>query len=358
MTREPDDAMARLNRLGEANPDPIVIVPATPDPRLDDGAETMAVPVEPHDPFPPTVAQPAPVATGSRLPVGVVPAAVLPAPFPPEPPARPTVWAAIIAGAVALVVGGIIGFLIGDSSDVDTKISSGTTVAPSVPGTDPNAVDQAVVDQRVDDILTLLLAQAQQNGSVVVPTPFPKLDQLLALAPGATAASTPATGVENEGQAVIDDLTAERDQLAAQVATLEDRVSSVEAERDALQATLDSGAGDQQSGDQTARIAELEGQLETANDNLAKANDDLDAVRADLDAANATLDALDVQPLEDVVGSDIDDVRELASANGWQLVEGGEPGPGNPTTVITQQPAVGTNMVKGSVLYVEVGKGK
>src|SRR4051794_4305209 len=213
MTREPDDAMGRLNRLGEADPDPILIVPATPVPQIDDRAATTALPVEPHEPFPPTVTQPTAVPVEPRRFVDQPPVAVVPAPMLAELPPRPNVWPAIIAGLVALMVGGIIGFLIGDSSDVDTKISSGTTVAPSVVATDPNTVDPAVVDQRVDDILTLLLAQAQQNGSVVIPTPFPKLDQLLALAPAATATTTPATGQPAGEQTAIADLTAERDQL-------------------------------------------------------------------------------------------------------------------------------------------------
>lgn len=353
MTREHDDAMGRLNRLGEGEPEPIRIVPATPVPELEDDAATMAMPVEPHDPysFPPTEATY--VHTQSRQLVDPVPLGVAPAYVPGAPPLdfpqRPNVWPAIIAGLVALVVGGLVGFLIGDAKSVDTQITQESTVTSSVPGSDAGAVDQAVVDQRVDDILTLLLAQAQQNGSVVVPTPFPKLDQLLALAPAAsTPATTPATG--GDGQATIDDLTAERDQLAAQVSTLENQLAGVEAERDALQATIDSsGAG---SSDQAARISELEAQLNAMTDDLANA-------QADLDHANDTLDQLNVQPLGNVVGTDIETVRQTAETNGWQLIEtAADTNSGAPNRVTAQQPAAGTNMITGSVLYVEVAKQK
>ena len=351
MTREHDDAMKRLNRLGEGEPEPIRIVPATPMPELGDDAATMAMPIEPHDPYSFAPTQAAHVHTESRqfvepAPFGAAPAgAAVAAPL--DFPERPNVWPAIIAGLVALVVGGIVGFLIGDSNSVDTQITQESTVASSVPGSDAGAVDQAVVDQRVDDILTLLLAQAQQNGSVVVPTPFPKLDQLLALAPAAT---TPATSGQGDGQATLDDLTAQRDQLAAQVKTLEDRVASVEAERDALQATIDSSSAG--STDQAARISELEGQLNAVTEDLANA-------QADLDHANATLDQLNVQQLGNVVGTDIEAVRQTAQTNGWQLIEApADTNSGAPNKVTSQQPPAGTNMVKGSVLYVEVAKPK
>src|SRR4051794_31905293 len=51
MTREHDDAMARLNRLGDQDQEPIVIVPATPVPEPDDQV-TMAMPVEQQQPYP------------------------------------------------------------------------------------------------------------------------------------------------------------------------------------------------------------------------------------------------------------------------------------------------------------------
>ena len=355
MTREHDDAMKRLNRLGDGEPEPIRIVPATPMPELDDEAATMAMPVEPHDPYSFAPTQATHVHTESRQfvepePFGVAPAGA-PVAAPLDFPERPNVWPAIIAGLVALVVGGIVGFLIGDSNSVDTQITQESTVASSVPGSDAGAVDQAVVDQRVDDILTLLLAQAQQNGSMVIPTPFPKLDQLLALAPAATTpATTPATSGQGDGQATLDDLTAQRDQLAAQVKTLEDRVASVEAERDALQATIDSSSAG--STDQAARISELEGQLNAVTEDLANA-------QADLDHANATLDQLNVQQLGNVVGTDIEAVRQTAQTNGWQLIEApADTNSGAPNKVTSQQPPAGTNMVKGSVLYVEVAKPK
>jgi hypothetical protein len=355
MTNERDDAMSRLNRLGETEPEPIVIVPATPDPQLDEPPATMAMPVDATDARIPTIQQPTVAPAGRRVVVDPVPLDV-PPDLPPEFPTRPAVWQVILTGLVALAVGGIVGFLIGDASDVDTTFSSASTVAPSGPvGSDAGTVDQAVVDQRVDDILTLLVAQAQQNGSVVIPTPFPKLDQLLALAaadsPAATDANaSPTSQGQGDSQSTIDDLTAERDQLAAQVATLKDQVASVEAERDALQATIDSSGN--KGSDQAARISELEGQLKTATDNLAK-------TQADLDSANSTLDDLNVQQLGNLVGTDVAAVRQTAETNGWQLIETiADTNSGTPNRVTAQQPAAGANMITGSVLYVEVAKPK
>ena len=347
MAREHDDAMDRLNRLGEKEPEPILIVPATPHRDIDElPPPTATMPVDPAEQF--TVAQPmgAPaqprvVAPGAAAPVGVAPD-VLPA-F----GQRPGLWPAVIAAVLALAVGGIIGFSIGNSSDVDSAISNTSTVGPPVSGS--VAVDQAVVDQRVDDILTLLLAQAQQNGSVVTPTPYPKLDQLLAIAVSSTAATDPQA-------ADVGALTAERDQLAAQVTTLEDQVASVVAERDALQATLDSTASNQQ---QSARIAELEGQLDTASQQLADAQADLQTAQASLDSANATLDKLHVQDAPNFVGANIDDVRKAAASNGWEIIEAtASDNTGPPNRVTAQVPEAGAEMIKGSVLYVEVAKPK
>jgi len=351
MTNEHDDAMSRLNRLGETEPDPIVIVPATPDPQLDEPPATMAMPpVDATDALAPTIQQPMVAPVGRRVLVDPVPV-VVPPDLPPEFTPRPAVWQVIVTGLVALAVGGIVGFLIGDASDVETTVSTASTVAPSVPvGSDAAAVDQAVVDQRVDDILTLLLAQAQQNGSVVIPTPFPKLDQLLALAAESPAGTDVTASPTSQGQSPIDDLTAERDQLAAQVTTLKDQVARVEAERDALQATIDSSGNE--GSDQAARITELEGQLKTATDNLAK-------VQGDLDTANATLDELNVQQLGNLVGTDIGAVRQTAETNGWQLIEtAADTNSGTPNRVTAQQPAAGANMITGSILYVEVAKPK
>lgn len=336
--------------MGNSTPEPLLIVPATPDDP--GGPATQPLRATPQQAYESTVMQPA---AAVERPVAYVAAPVAgPAPVDPAPvrsyvdrPHRD--WGpAIIAAFIALLVGGLFGFLIGHSS----KGGSSSSVTDSTATTVPGAVDQAVVDQRVDDIFTVLLAKAEQTGSVVLPTPFPKLDQLLALS--ATKADTAASGAQSS----VDALTADRDQLAGQVTLLQQQntdlqsqLSSAVAERDALKATAASAA----SSDQSATIVDLQSQLAAAKGDLKTATSQLQTVQKDLDTANATLTKLHPLPLGNLVGSDIATVRSTAKSNGWQIVEKTvDSASSTPNSVITQQPANGATMINGSVLYVEV----
>ena len=76
------------------------------------------------------------------------------------------------------------------------------------------------------------------------------------------------------------------------------------------------------------------------------------AARARAGASNATYRPGNI---DNLVGMDIGKVRDLAKGNGWQLIEEPQVNPtAVPNTVLTQQPATGANMIKGSVLYVQM----
>lgn len=259
----------------------------------------------------------------------------------------------------ALLLGAIGGFLLGRSSDDDD--GQAVTNAPVNTG----AVDQAAVDQSVDNVFKMLTDQAQQDGGIQTPTAYPNLDSLLGvLASSATPASSVDTGVQ---QADVDLLTADRDELAAEVATLQEQIeplqeqlAEVEAERDDLQEMVESSGGTTSElqaklDEQTDQIATLYSDVVAAQEGLDQAQGDLEGVQADLDAANAMLTDLNLLKLEDLAGQPAEKARAMAQANGWTLVEQvGEIGKGQPDTVIQQAPAPGTQMITGSVLYIEV----
>jgi len=363
MQRNDDDgddggAMDRLNAMGNGDRDPVVIVPATEDSAYDNrgGPPTQAMPTA-ADPFP-TIVQPAVHVNRPSVvepivrvqPVQTVPVMPRPIEAPMLPPRRD--WGPVlIAGFLALLIGGAIGFLIGRSGDSDEE----TLVPADASSTTVAAIsDQVAFDTGVDNVLTLLLAQADQNGSVVLPTPYPKLDQLLTLA--AQGGQQDASNAEGDVAAI----TAERDLLAGQVteletqaADLQDQLTAAEQERDALQADVDSGSGDDQpSADQ---IAQLQDALAGVQSNLETANRQLATVQTDLGNATSTLDNLGISKTENVVGRSIGDVRTIARTNGWSLVERPvDSTSATADTVILQTPTNATTMIRGSVLYVEV----
>ena len=340
---QPGNAFERLNAMGNPSTEPIRIVAATPDSVGGDSAL-------------PTEAMPDTRIASTRM----GPIAVVEPPLVPIEPLPRRDWGPVFIGAfVALVVGAVIGYLVGHSASGEQNLSttsptSLTTLDTGITTTNAVAAqDQAAFDKRVDDILTLLVAQAQQNGHVVLPTPYPKLDQLLTLSAGtANTAATAATGAQQN----VAQLTAQVTTLQQQVTDLQKQLTDSEENRIELQATLDTAdATNAQATADKATIADLQGQVAAAKAKLDTANASLKSAQDDLTKTNAALAQLDVRPIDNLVGMDISKVRDLAKSSGWLLIEQPEVNPtAVPNTVLTQQPATGANMIKGSVLFVQV----
>lgn len=279
-----------------------------------------------------------------------------------RPPEKNWSFVVAMAAIAALLIGGVAGFLIGNAIADDERQLTDT----STPPIDQTSLDQAAVDQAVNDVFDTLLAQARQDGQVNTPTPYPQLDALLALSQGtADSASAAAT----DQQAEVDALTAERDDLTAQVAllleqstVLQQQLTDAEAERDELRATLEDSGGvtsemQAQADAQAQEITRLQGELNTAKSNADQARAEVQRLQAELDEANAALEDLNVQPLGNVVGVDIATVRNTARTNGWVVVERQvDNATAVPNSVTLQIPAPESNMIAGSVLYVETAK--
>ncbi|MEO6125604.1 MAG: PASTA domain-containing protein [Ilumatobacteraceae bacterium] len=348
--------MDRLNAMGQ-EPDPLVIVPATPDRGYDDLGGPATMPMAPvTEPFIPAprsaVVVNEPSVIESVVPVQTIPTVPrlieAPLPYP-----RRRDWGPVLAaGFVALIVGGIVGFLIGRNGkdDNSTLVTSNSDPAVSVV---PSS-DQAAVDAALDGVFTVLLAQAEQSGSVVLPTPYPKLDQLLAFR--ATGTQESIAAAESTVSAAADDRAQLADQvtmLQAQATTLQADLAAAEQARDDLQSQLDAGGSNADT--TAAQIKDLQAALTTTQADLDTANQNLATAQSDLADATAQLDKLGVGPVENLVGRPIADVRNIAKSNGWLLVERPVDGKGSTIDTVTiQQPSGGSTMIKGSVLYVEV----
>jgi peptidoglycan hydrolase CwlO-like protein len=222
---------------------------------------------------------------------------------------RRPVWPYFVA-LLALMVGGVIGFLIGNSRNDETSLTSGTVPLESTVGSTPTATDL----QRQVDLLT--------------------------------AAQTKSAKDLADLQTTLTQTQAERDALAAQVGTAGGTTTGLQAQLDAANAQVTKLQTD---------LKTATTQLDTANTSLAQAQASLKTVQGQLDAANATLAALHPTPLANYVNGTIQKARSDAQANGWTLIE--EPG-SSPTaalgTVLEQTPAPNTTMVTGSVLFVKV----
>jgi uncharacterized protein YPO0396 len=222
---------------------------------------------------------------------------------------RRPAWPYFVA-LLALIVGGVVGFLIGNSRDEATTVSS-------------NSV------------------------------PF-----------DSTVGSTP-TSEELQNQVAL--LTAAQTQASEEIAKLQASLAQAEAERDALKAQVGDAGGstadlqaalDAKTAEATQLQADLKTvttQLDTANQSLAQTQASLKTVQGQLDAANATLAALHPIPLANYVNGTIAKARSDAQANGWNLIEQPANTPNaNVGTILEQSPAPNTTMVTGSVLYVKV----
>lgn len=273
--------------LESGGAEPIHIVPATtpPDP-VAAYEQTQVIPQVAYQAVVPPMQTLAPVATGPMFVDD-----------------RRAAWPYVVA-VLALIVGGLVGFLIGDGRDAET-----TTLTSST----------APLDSTLDSTPTVTDLQNQ-----------------VALL---TAAQTTAARDIADAQASLAQAQAERDALAAQVGTAGGTTTGLQAELDANK----------------AQVVKLQADLDTATASLTQTEASLKTVQGRLDAANATLAALHPAPLGNYVNGTIAKARADAQANGWTLIE--EPSnssTGAVGTVIEQVPAPNTTMVAGSVLHIKV----
>jgi hypothetical protein len=239
-----------------------------------------------------------------------------------------------IAGVVAaLLVGGLIGLLIGRASasdDTPTAASPSTTVsratipqsAPPSIGVPASPADPAKTAQDLQAQVAALTAardqseQQLQQARQAVTVLQAALDQSKAQAGASTtaagASTTTAGATTTTGQ-------------ASQVAALQSQLTAA-----------------------TQQAATLQTQVSQATQAVA-------AAQAQLAALQASNKQLGLTPLDNFVGGDVGIAQQKASANGWTLVQQQTlSASAVPGTVTNQTPAAGSNMVKGSVLYVEV----
>ena len=336
---------------------PPVGLPVVQDPTQVHIVEATQPPPFTEVPVAPVVADvssdPTTVVPVQTVPVQAVPVhAVQPVAYAPVPPVyteerlvqyeRRPAWP-FIAVAVALLLGGLAGYLIGSTGKDETKPAAVTAPANAASGDVASTFD-------------MLLARTKTDGEYKSPSEYPQLDEITAID---NAAATENLQTQVELLTIAQD---EAKALTDQVAILEGAVTDLTAERDALAAQVAGNGGTNsdlqaQLDDANAQIATLTADLATARSELDTANASLRTAQSDLAAANAAYDALNVMPTPDYVKADVGRVRTDAAANGWTLVEQ----PTNSTTavvgaVLEQTPAAGTNMVSGSVLYVKVAK--
>jgi hypothetical protein len=280
--------------------EPIHIVPAT-EPPLEPTAyapvytePTRVMPAVAYEPVAePVVPTVVPVASGPS--------------YPSYFDRRPA-WPYFIA-LLALLLGGLIGFLIGNGRNDQTASLTAST-QPLDSTVTPSEQD---LQNQVD-----LLTAAQKKSA----------EDLAAL------------------QATLAQTQAERDALAAQVGDAGGTATGLQAELDASKADVAKLQAD---------VKTLTGQLDTANAALAQTQASLKTAQGQLDAANATLTALRPTPLANYVNQQIGKARADAQANGWTLIEqpANKPSAGV-GTILEQAPGPNATMVTGSVLYVKV----
>lgn len=274
--------------------EPIHVVPAfTPLEPVAAYEPTQVIPqVEYQAVVPPTIQPVAPVATGPMF----------------VDDRRPA-WPYFVA-VLALIVGGLVGYLISNGRDAET-----TTVASSTQPLDSTVTPAATVTDLQNQVALL------------------------------TAAQTDAAQDLADAQASLAQAEEERDALAAQVGA-DGGTTGLQADLAATQA---------QVANLQAELDKTTAQLDTANASLSQAQASQKTLQGQLDAANATLAALHPAPLGNYVNGTITKARSDAQANGWTLIE--EPGnssSGAVGTVLEQIPAPGTTMVAGSVLHIKV----
>jgi len=285
--------------------EPVHIVPAESlEPPAYVASYNQPTEVVPTVPYQPVVAPVVPVVAPTA------PAVVPVGPGPMFVDDRRPAWPYFVA-LLALIVGGVVGFLIGNSREDDaTTLPSNSVPFDSTVGSSQTAAD---LQNQVD-----LLTAAQTKAA----------EDLAAL------------------QATLAQAEAERDALAAQVGDAGGATTGLQAELDASKAEVTRLQAD---------LNTVTTQLDSANQSVAQTQASLKTVQAQLDTANATLAALKPTPLPNYVNGNIAKARSDAQTNGWTLIEQQTDTPNaNVGTIVQQAPAPNSTMVAGSVLYVEV----
>lgn len=114
-------------------------------------------------------------------------------------------------------------------------------------------------------------------------------------------------------------------------------------------------APDDAEPEDTGEVDDLQSEVDDLQSQLDDVTEERDDLRAQLDDDAGTMVELD-----DLEGMSVDDVRDLASDNGWELVEQEPEDPSDDVetdTVLSQSPGSGTTMVEGSLLLIEVVPG-
>ncbi|HUF99944.1 MAG TPA: hypothetical protein VMM60_17595 [Ilumatobacter sp.] len=347
------------------DPDPPHIVEATPVPEYGSYGDTPATTTLPGAATPGAViAGPGASAPTEAIPV-VSPVVTPSITTPVHPPVVPVYrdddplggrspgWPYLLA-FVALLAGGLVGYLIAVAADDDDPPPA--AVAPASDTT---------------ETLDLLLERTRADGEYVTPSEYPPRDEITEIDSAAAVGEFQTELDELAAAQAADEGAAEEDAVALteQVEELETALADMTAERDALAEQIgdtDGAVTDQQAALDAAndQIADLEEQLtaavadlETANANLAEAETARQTAVAERDTAVETVEALNVMPNPTYINGPVTKARSDAAANGWTLIE--QPVESTTAavgTIIDQAPPAESNMIQGSVLYVTVAE--